>query len=36
MGQLNDGTIYTSDITLNAAAKNLTVTVQNTGYRKTN
>jgi hypothetical protein len=35
MGQLNDGTIYTSDITLNAAAKNLTVTVQNTGYRKT-
>ena len=36
MGQLNDGTIYTSDITLNGAAKNLTVTVQNTGYRKTN
>jgi hypothetical protein len=36
MGQLNDGTIYTSDTTLNAAAKNLTVTVQNTGYRKTN
>ena len=36
MGQLNDGTIYTSDITLNAAAKNLTVTVQNTGYRKAN
>jgi hypothetical protein len=35
MGQLNDGTIYASDITLNAAAKNLTVTVQNTGYRKT-
>jgi hypothetical protein len=35
MGQLNDGTIYTSDVTLNAAAKNLTVTVQNTGYRKT-
>src|SRR5271154_2427580 len=35
MGQLNDGTIYTSDTTLNAAAKNLTVTVQNTGYRKT-
>jgi hypothetical protein len=33
---LNDGTIYTSDTTLNAAAKNLTVTVQNTGYRKTN
>lgn len=36
MGQLNDGTIYTSDTTLNAPAKNLTVTVQNTGYRKTN
>jgi len=36
MGQLNDGTIYTSDTTLNAAAKNLTVMVQNTGYRKTN
>jgi hypothetical protein len=35
MGQLNDGTSYTSDITLNAQAKNLTVTVQNTGYRKT-
>jgi hypothetical protein len=35
MAQLNDGTIYTADITLNAAAKNLTVTVQNTGYRKT-
>lgn len=36
MGQLNDGTIYTSSITLNAAAKNLTVTVRNSGYRKTN
>ncbi len=36
IGQLNDGTSYTSDITLNASAKNLTVTVQNTGYRKTN
>jgi hypothetical protein len=36
MGRLNDGTIYASDITLNAAAKNLTVTVQNTGYRKAN
>jgi hypothetical protein len=34
MGQLNDGTIYTSSITLNAAAKNLTVTVRNSGYRK--
>jgi hypothetical protein len=36
MGQLNDGTSYTSDITLNAQVKKLTVTVQNTGYRKTN
>jgi hypothetical protein len=36
MSQLNDGTDYTSDITLNAQAKNLTVTVQNTGYRKAN
>ncbi len=36
MGQLNDGTIYTSSITLNAAAKNLIVTVRNSGYRKTN
>jgi hypothetical protein len=35
MGQLNDGTSYTSDITLNAQVKKLTVTVQNTGYRKT-
>jgi len=36
MSQLNDGTVYTSDIMLNAQAKNLTVTVQNTGYRKAN
>jgi hypothetical protein len=36
MGQLNDGTIYTSNITLDAFAKNLKVTVQNSGYRKTN
>jgi hypothetical protein len=36
MGQLNDGTIYTSNITLDAFAKNLNVTVQNSGYRKTN
>jgi hypothetical protein len=36
MAQLNDGTTYTADITLNAVAKNLTVTVQNSGYRKTN
>jgi hypothetical protein len=33
---LNDGTLYTSSVTLNAAAKNLIVTVQNSGYRKTN
>jgi hypothetical protein len=36
MAQLNDGTTYTTSVTLNAAAKNLTVTVQNSGYRKTN
>lgn len=36
MGRLNDGTIYTSDITLVASAKSLTVAVQNTGYRRTN
>jgi len=35
MGQLNDGTTYPSNISLNAKAKNLTVTVQNSGYRKT-
>ena len=35
MGQLADGTIYTSNIALNAPAKNITVNVQNTGYRKT-
>lgn len=34
MGQLNDGTTYPSDITLDAKAKELTVTVQNSGYRK--
>ena len=36
MGQLNDGTTYASGITLDAKAKNLTVAVQNSGYRKTN
>jgi hypothetical protein len=36
MGQLNDGTTYASNISLDAQAKDLTVTVQNTGYRKTN
>jgi hypothetical protein len=35
MGQLNDGTTYASDITLDAKAKKLTVAVQNSGYRKT-
>jgi len=35
MGQLDDGTTYTSDITLDAPAKSLRVTVQNSGYRKT-
>ena len=36
MGQLNDGTTHASNITLDAKAKNLKVTVQNSGYRKTN
>jgi hypothetical protein len=36
MGQLDDGTAYASNIILNAQAKNLNVTVQNTGYQKTN
>ena len=36
MGQLNDGTTYASDITLEAKAKKLKVAVQNSGYRKTN
>ena len=35
MGQLNDGTTYPSNVTLEAKAKNLKVTVQNSGYRKT-
>jgi hypothetical protein len=35
MGQLNDGTTYPSDVTLDAKAKNLTVAVKNSGYRKT-
>jgi hypothetical protein len=34
MGQLNDGTTYPSDVTLDAKAKNLMVTVKNSGYRK--
>jgi len=36
MGQLNDGTTYASDITLDAKAKELKVAVQNSGYRKSN
>jgi len=36
MGQLNDGTTYPSEIVLSAKAKNLTVAVKNTGYRKVN
>jgi hypothetical protein len=36
MGRLNDGTTYASDITLDAKAKDLTVTVTNSGYRKAN
>lgn len=35
MGQLNDGTTYPSDVALDAQAKKLTVTVKNSGYRKT-
>ena len=34
MGQLNDGTSYPSNVTLDARAKNLTVMVTNSGYRK--
>jgi len=36
MGQLNDGTTYPSDIVLEAKAKNVAVTVKNSGYRKAN
>lgn len=35
MAQLDEGTTYPADITLSAKAKNLTVTVKNSGYRKT-
>jgi hypothetical protein len=35
MGVLPDGTIYTARTVLDAKAKGLTVTVENTGYRKT-
>ena len=34
MGELPDGTIYTKRSTLTAPAKDVTVTVENTGYRK--
>lgn len=34
MGQLNDGTTYPSSIILGAPTEKLTVTVQNSGYRK--
>lgn len=33
--ELPDGTIYTSGTTLDAKAKNVTVTVQDDGYKKT-
>jgi hypothetical protein len=33
MDQLEDGTVYTSGVTLDAVAKQLVVTVQNSGYR---
>ncbi len=36
MAQLNEGTDYPAEVTLNAPAKKLTVNVQNSGYRKTN
>lgn len=32
-GHLNDGTTYPSDTTFRASAKDLKITVQNTGYR---
>ena len=35
MGVLPDGTIYTAKTVLDVKAKGLTVTVENTGYRKT-
>jgi hypothetical protein len=36
MGQLNDGTTYPNTVALKAKAKNLNVTVDHSGYRKTN
>jgi len=35
MGQLNDGTSYPDTVVLDAKAKNLNVTVDHSGYRKT-
>jgi hypothetical protein len=35
MGQLNDGTVYASDITLDAPKKQVNVAVTNSGYRRT-
>jgi len=35
MGELPDGTIYAEKMTLDAQAKAITVTVENTGYRRT-
>jgi hypothetical protein len=35
MGVLPDGTIYTTKTTLNAKDKEMTVTVENSGYRRT-
>jgi hypothetical protein len=34
-GALSDGTSYVSNMALNAQAKSLKVTIQNSGYRKT-
>jgi hypothetical protein len=34
-GTLNDGTTYASGVVLNVTGKQLKVTVQNSGYRKT-
>jgi len=34
MSQLTDGTVYPASATLNATARKLTVTVENSGYRK--
>ncbi len=36
MGRLDNGTTYTSLITLNAESKGMTVTVKNSGYQRTN